>query len=77
MDALYQHKYVIFDDRRIFADYIAFVEYDPEGDEKLRIISISRHNDEEYFETNEKLINDAYDKAKATIRNEVSNCNVC
>lgn len=66
---LYKHQYIIFDKNRLLPDYVIFLEYDPEGDSKLKVISSS--SSEEYFETNEKIINEAYYKAKATVDNEV------
>ena len=35
----YNHKYLIFDNQRILASHIIFLEYDPEGDDKLRLVS--------------------------------------
>ncbi len=67
---VYRHQFIIFDGRRIFPDYIVFLEYDPEGDEKLR--QISGQDRQSFFETNERIINDAYMKAKSTISEQVS-----
>ncbi len=68
-NVIYKHQYVIFDKNRLFPDYVIFLEYDPEGDDKLRVVNSATA--EQFFETNEKIINEAYYKARATVDNQV------
>ncbi len=67
-DSHYSHQYVVFDSNRVFADYVLFAEYDPEGDEKLRYNT--QQTTPDFFKSNEKIISDAYNRAKLSIEKQ-------
>ncbi|KAL9652330.1 hypothetical protein ABK040_011987 [Willaertia magna] len=62
-DNSFCHQFVIFDSSRIFADYVLFVEYDPEGDQKLK----STQAYSNFFNPFDNIINDAYKRAKESV----------
>jgi len=59
-DPTFSHTFVVLDKRNIFADFVVFLEFDEGGDERLRI---QTEKSVDYFQSHDKIINEAYKKA--------------